>query len=63
MIWNNISKSYQRCNLLSIFAPIQFSNCTHGNEVGYKIVEVLATGTLSEDRWKNYIKLKKKQSI
>ena len=37
----------------------RFSDCTHKNEPGCKINEALQNGTLTEDRWKSYLKLKK----
>ena len=37
----------------------KFSDCTHKNEPGCKINEALIEGTLSPERWKRYLTLKK----
>lgn len=37
----------------------KFTNCTHTKEPGCMIIDALATGKISEERWKNYKKLKK----
>lgn len=43
----------------TLILQCKFSDCTHKNEPGCKINEALADGTLSEARWKSYLKLKK----
>ena len=37
----------------------KFSDCTHGNEPGCRVREALEEGTLEEERWKSYLKLKR----
>lgn len=37
----------------------RFSDCTHEGEPGCAILEALADGTLTEERYRNYLKLKK----
>jgi len=37
----------------------KFSDCTHAREKGCAIVAALKTGELSEERLKNYLKLRK----
>lgn len=37
----------------------RFNDCSHTNEPGCAVKEALNNGTLSADRWKSYIKLKK----
>ena len=41
----------------------RFSNCTHGGEPGCAIAQAVAGGTLSEDRYRNYLKLKKESEF
>ena len=36
----------------------RFSNCTHGGEPGCAILQAVASGTLSEERYRNYLKLR-----
>ncbi len=37
----------------------RFSNCTHGGEPGCALVQAVASGNVSEERYQNYLKLKK----
>lgn len=41
----------------------RFSNCTHGGEPGCAIAQAVANGTLSEERYRNYLKLKQESEI
>lgn len=41
----------------NLAASCKFSNCTHTNEPGCRILGALADGTLSESRWNSYRKL------
>jgi ribosome biogenesis GTPase / thiamine phosphate phosphatase len=41
----------------------RFSNCTHGGEPGCAIAQAVAGGTLSEERYRNYLKLKKESEF
>lgn len=41
----------------------RFSNCTHGGEPGCAILQAVANGTLSEERYRNYLKLKKESEF
>jgi ribosome biogenesis GTPase len=41
----------------------RFSNCTHGGEPGCAILQAVASGTLSEERYRNYLKLKKESEF
>ena len=36
----------------------KFSDCTHKNEPGCKILEAIENGELSEDRFEKYLSLK-----
>lgn len=41
----------------------RFSNCTHGSEPGCAILLAVASGTLSDERYRNYLKLKKESEF
>jgi ribosome biogenesis GTPase len=41
----------------------RFSDCTHGGEPGCAILQAVACGTLSEERHRNYLKLKKESDF
>jgi len=41
----------------------RFSDCTHGGEPGCAILQAVASGTLSEERYGNYLKLKKESEF
>jgi ribosome biogenesis GTPase len=41
----------------------RFSNCTHGGEPGCAILQAVANGSLSEGRYRNYLKLKKESEF
>jgi len=41
----------------------RFSDCTHGGEPGCAIFQAVASGTLSEERYRNYLKLKKESEF
>jgi ribosome biogenesis GTPase / thiamine phosphate phosphatase len=41
----------------------RFSDCTHGGEPGCAILQAVAGGTLSEERYRNYLKLKKENEF
>jgi len=41
----------------------RFSDCTHGGEPGCAILEAVANGTLGEERYRNYLKLKKESEF
>jgi ribosome biogenesis GTPase len=37
----------------------RFSNCTHGNEPGCAVKEAILNGSLSAERWRSYLQLKR----
>jgi ribosome biogenesis GTPase len=41
----------------------RFSNCTHGGEPGCAILQAVASGILREERYRNYLKLKKESEF
>ena len=41
----------------------RFSDCAHGGEPGCAILQAVADGTLSEERYRNYLKLKKESDF
>jgi ribosome biogenesis GTPase len=41
----------------------RFSNCTHGREPGCAVLQAVASGTLSEKRYRNYLKLKEEANF
>ncbi len=46
-------------DIKELILDCRFSDCTHGNEPGCKIREALQGGTLEEERWRRYLKLKR----
>ena len=52
-----ISKTFQDIEELS--SNCKYSNCTHTNEPGCKILEAIEDGTLTQERFNEYVKLKK----
>ncbi|WDV46431.1 ribosome small subunit-dependent GTPase A [Clostridiaceae bacterium M8S5] len=50
MMFNDIEKLISEC---------RFNNCTHGNEPGCAVKKALRAGVLSDERWKNYLKLQR----
>ena len=44
-------------------ASCRFSDCTHGGEPGCAIMQAVAGGTLSEERYRSYLKLKKESEF
>jgi len=44
-------------------ASCQYSNCTHIKETGCSVLVAVENGSLSEDRYKNYLKLKKESEF
>ena len=45
--------------ILTLSHKCKFSDCTHTNEKGCAILAAIATGALSEQRYQNYLKMKK----
>lgn len=43
----------------AIFASCRFRDCGHGKEPGCAVHAALASGTLAEDRWQSYLKLRR----
>ena len=41
----------------------RFSDCTHGGEPGCAVLQAMASGTLSEERYRNYLKLKQESEF
>lgn len=41
----------------------RFSNCAHGGEPGCAILQAVASGTLSEERYRSYLKIKKESQF
>ena len=63
-VWDDgsgIDKTFSDIQRLS--ENCQFSDCSHGSEPGCAIKEALADGTLSQDRYDGYLKLKKEASF
>lgn len=59
-MWNaetGISQTFQEVE--EYIGRCKFSNCTHTNEPGCKILEAIQNGELSEERYDQYLKLKK----
>ena len=57
-MWNisvGLDKAFQ--DVEQYLGKCKFSNCTHTNEPGCKILEAIANGELSQDRFDYYIKL------
>ena len=52
-----ISKTFQ--DIEKLISLCRYSDCTHTNEPGCKVQEEIAKGTLSKDRFVQYMKLKK----
>ena len=49
--------------IVSLVETCRFANCTHTNEKGCAILSALEQGELSEQRYKNYIKMKKESAF
>ena len=49
--------------ILEFSQKCEFSNCSHTNEKGCAILEAIDVGELSEQRYKNYIKMKKESAF
>jgi ribosome biogenesis GTPase len=49
--------------ILELSHNCKFSNCSHTNEKGCAILEAIDQGDLSEQRYKNYIKMKKESAF
>lgn len=52
-----LGEAFQDIEILML--GCKFSDCTHKNEPGCKINEALDNHTLSQERWKSYLKLKR----
>ncbi len=52
-----ISKTFEDIETLTLMC--KFSNCTHSNEPGCKVLEAISNGELTKERYEQYIKLKK----
>ncbi len=44
-------------------AKCKFNDCTHEDEPGCAVQEAIDSGSLSVDRWKSYLKLKKEERV
>ena len=53
--YNGLDKAFQ--DVEQYLGKCKFSNCTHTNEPGCKILEAIANGELYQDRFDYYIKL------
>ena len=49
--------------ILEISRMCKFSNCSHTNEKGCAILAAIEAGTLSEQRYQNYLKMKKESDF
>lgn len=49
--------------ILELSQQCEFSNCNHTNEKGCAILKAIEMGELSEQRYKNYIKMKKESAF
>ena len=59
-IWdaeNGISKTFQ--NIEKYIGKCKFSDCTHTNEPGCKILEAIENGELQQEKFEQYLKLQK----
>jgi len=59
-MWNaesGISKTFQ--DIEQYIGMCKFSNCTHTNEPGCKILEAIENGELQQERFEQYLKLQK----
>lgn len=54
---NGISKTFQ--DVEKYIGLCKFSDCTHSNEPGCRILQAIKDGELSEERYEQYLKLKK----
>jgi len=54
---SGINETFSEIIVLS--KQCKFSNCTHLNEAGCAILEAIDKGQLSENRYQNYLSLKK----
>ena len=52
-----ISKTFQ--DVEKYIGLCKFSDCTHSNEPGCRILQAIKDGELSEERYEQYLKLKK----
>lgn len=46
-------------DVINLTMRCKFSNCTHTSEPCCAIIEALKNGTLTDARWKNYLKIQK----
>ncbi len=53
---NGIDRTF--ADIEELAAECRFKNCTHSGEMGCAVCEALENGTLSEQRWQSYKKLK-----
>lgn len=53
----NLSESFE--DVEDLILRCKFSNCRHGNESGCAVRDAIKNGELTEDRFQNYLKLKK----
>ena len=49
--------------ILELSQSCKFSNCSHTNEKGCAILTAIKTGELSEQRYQNYLKMKKESEF
>lgn len=49
--------------ILNLSNSCKFSNCSHSNEKGYAILAAIRCGDLSEQRYQNYVKMKKESEF
>lgn len=59
-MWNaeeGISRTFS--DIEELIRTCKFSNCTHTNEPGCKVIEAIENGILSNERFEQYIKLQK----
>jgi len=52
-----LDEVYSEITALSV--GCRFSDCTHTQEIGCAVIEAVENGTLSNDRYKSYLKLAK----
>lgn len=50
-------------DIIELSTQCRFSNCSHNNEKGCAIGEAIASGNLSADRYRNYLKLKRESEF
>ncbi len=59
--WEGVDESFDDIHALS--PGCRFSNCSHTNEPGCAVLQAVEGGTLQQEHYRNYIKLKKESEL